>query len=105
MPLEAIGAIFALIDDARAPIPAVPNTRDRTSNMAVIRPNIPVIIYQRYRFPSRIARGGSAQTMVGRKLLVSVARLRRIETADVRRLWTRSGRIAVHCAVPFAFSH
>jgi hypothetical protein len=50
--LKATGVIFAVIDAARMLLPAVPNTRDRTSSIAENRPNLPAIIKEGYQFPT-----------------------------------------------------
>jgi len=49
--VKAIGAIVAIIDAARMPLPAGPNTRDRISSIAVSRPNTPTMMHGWYRFP------------------------------------------------------
>ena len=105
IPLEAIGDIFALIEDARMPTPAVPNTRDRMRSIAENRPNTPVMIHQRYRFPNWITRGAPPQTMDGCKLLVKCERGRTVlgkTTRVVFGLVLVGSQFIVRCYSPFS---
>ena len=69
--LKAIGAIFAVIDAARMLLPAVPNTRDRTSSIADNRPNLPAIIKEGYQFSTQTARARQVPEKDAGKLRVN----------------------------------
>jgi hypothetical protein len=81
--LKASGTIVAIIEAARMPLPAGPNTKDRMSTIVENRSNTPAMMRAGYLFPIWNARGTPSQAETRCKLSVRRSHLRQVELDDL----------------------